>query len=208
MLTDLELAYWQLKKDRLFFKIPKKEILPECRLALKKGQDFFEAFQEYDSFALLESLPITLVESEKETSLRGQLQIFPKTQHAELNIFTTTIKKLQQQTGLPFSQIKELVIAHELYHYLSEFQLGPQREYPKLQITTFQLGPLHSKATLQESKEITAHKFAQLLTDLPFLANALDFSDLWQPEGSSSRRVQKIQEEVVGLVGEEMQRKK
>lgn len=200
MLTDLELAYWQLKKDRLFFKIPKKEILPECRMALKKGHDYFEAFQKYDSFALLETLPITLIESEKETSLRGQLEIFPKRQQAELTIFTTTIKKLEQQTGLPFSQIKELIIAHELYHYLSEFQLGPQSDYPKFQITTFRFGPLHSVANLQESKEITAHKFAQLMTGLPYLGNALDFSDLWQPEGTSSRRVRQIQEEVAGLL--------
>lgn len=79
-----------------------------------------------------------------------------------------------EAAGMPLLRYvswREVVIAHELFHYLDETKKAvPQQDY---RLKLWQLGPYTHQTELSVLREISAMAFAQKLTDWPFYPGRL-----------------------------------
>ncbi|MEL7625038.1 MAG: hypothetical protein AAGU12_15860 [Clostridiales bacterium] len=87
------------------------------------------------------------------------------------------IQGLCLQKGLePWSLAREMVLAHELYHYY-------ERQDPGLDARSlWGQNKLFGRRYLRSLSEIAAHRFSQILLQIPFYPGELDFPD----EGGSN----------------------
>jgi len=88
---------------------------------------------------------------------------------------------LADEAGLaaafPAADMRELVLAHELYHHIAFTTLGQVSE--RCRLPWIRLGPLTLRRRVPALDEVAAHVFAQTLLDLPISPAILDWLTLY-----------------------------
>lgn len=201
---DIALAYLMLREDRLFDRIPVKEhykIIEFClQMGRKKAEEIGESSPSPGILDLLSDLGIKLVTKEKYVipDMRFMGNHLKKEKDAYIErIYCSeylprpaTIVVYQNTVDLAYeiftgngfaidkNLIREIFIAHELYHHLEETNKCIIKSYPR--VTIIGKGRWQIKVMINTCSEIAAMAFAKEVLKAPFFPKIIDLFILSQ----------------------------
>lgn len=180
--TDELMSLAELKEDLYFKKIPDDRVKYYIDESIKIGQeaarDILNTFQGKNVIEICEENKIRLDKPDEEydfeiVRLRGKYD-------SDINsiiLYDLSIKKVESALSdskvglkLSYDEIKEIQIAHELYHYLEDKEIGAT--YDKLEdIRVF----LTKRYPVMKCSDIAAHIFCKELLKLSYHPKILDY---------------------------------
>jgi hypothetical protein len=171
-----EIGMWELKNDLLFNKIPLEQQQEFIDLAWNIGSTTAVRYcREYHTDIPTEfvaKLGLTLIELEQVASI-PQIRICseyysnPKRIVLYKNTIEEEIEKLKAKGIMEFDKylkIRELFIAHELYHHIECHDIGVTSQ--KGRIVICKIGPFRITSGVKALSEIGAHGFTKTLLHL------------------------------------------
>ncbi|MGL9746964.1 hypothetical protein [Enterococcus sp. DIV0170] len=174
---DEKYAEYLLSQDHLYKKIPETQRWDLLNKAIACGRETASEFTSTDlwAFCQQESIEIEYFEEEiKAENFRFVLAEFQLPNRIRINqsLLREAETFLAEQEFLKDRRVEEILLAHELYHYLE----NQQESYTTQKQLTYQTGPFKRQARVHSLSEIAATSFAKELLDLnfsPILLNAL-----------------------------------
>ncbi len=145
--------------------------------SIECGIDAANRFENKSIYELLSDYNLKVVDQIDEGEFRNLFGLFRYPN--EITIFTTNIyrvyKKLKSNDiDISEEKIKEVVLAHEFFHYLENKE--SDKFYTKCEkITTFKLFKHEFKSNITALSEIAAMNFAKRFTHLDFSTYVFDY---------------------------------
>lgn len=176
-ISDLQIGQFLLMQDHLYKKIPENERLKLIQQAIECGRRAAGMIPASDlqDYCWQEKIEVEFFEEAlKSDNFRYVLAEFQLPKHIRINqnLVDQSASFVAEQKFLQGQQVTEILLAHELYHYLENkhqlFTIQKQLNY--------QTGPFKRSARLHGLSEIAAMTFAQEslgLTFSPVLLNVL-----------------------------------
>lgn len=178
-LRDEQIGHFLLSQDHLYKKIPEVKRSEMLHQAIDCGKRTAQDFAEEDLWKYCQKNTIQVeyfTEDLKAENFRFVLAEFQLPNRIRINqslLKEAEVLFLAQQEFLQGQKkVKEILLAHELYHYLE----NQQESYTTQKQLTYQTGPFKRQARVHSLSEIAATSFAKELLDLnfsPFLLNVL-----------------------------------
>ncbi len=163
--------------ENLCDKISKEKKEEYIKKSIECGNSNANKYLNSSIYDLLKANNIEVYEEINEGEYRNLFGLFHYPN--KITIFTTNIyrvfKKLNQN-GIEITEekIKEVVLAHEFFHYLEN--KDSKNFYTKCEkITTFKLFKLELKSRINALSEIAAMNFAKTFTNLGFSTYVFDY---------------------------------
>jgi hypothetical protein len=171
-----ELGMWELKHDVLFNKIPSERyhefIEFAWNIGYKTAQEYMNKYETRVPTELAGKLQLTLLELDNgylspEYWIFSEYMSNMKRIVLYKNTIVAEVKKLKSQ-GInefdDYTKIRELFIAHEIYHHIECHDQGLTSRKKKL--VTFKLGPFAMTSGIRALCEIGAHSFTKTVMNL------------------------------------------
>ena len=168
-----ELGMWELRSDTLFDKIPKeqyKELIDFAwQIGIETAKSYTEVLKTSIPSEMVKKLGLKVVEVDKKFGI-PEYRIYSEyySNLKKIVLYSTVIDEAFQKIDekykesiLDYSMMKELFLAHEIYHHLECHNIGLTSK--KKKITTFQLGPIKITSGIRALCEIGAHSFTKTL---------------------------------------------
>lgn len=205
--TDEIMSLAELREDQYYKKIPEDKIRYYVNESIKLGKEvanhILNTFGEKSVIEICEEKKLKLDKPEEEydfeiVKLRGKYDSDEKT----IILYDLSIKKLEKalidsKVGLELSydEIKEMQVAHELYHYLEDKEIGATCE--KLEnVRIF----LTKKYPVMKTSDIAAHIFCKELLKLPYHPKILDYYYLIGTEYTDEAHLKNYIDELYGIL--------
>ncbi len=189
--NDETLAVLELQRDLLFHRISAGHVRSYVSASLLSGREQAEKLRgegiDSPSIAQLcekKRIHITLSDSKQGMAgmtFRAKIS-YARDGGAELTLFRTAIADLVENVNplLPpesrftFETARDMLAAHEYYHYLEFSEIGDTADKTeKVEIT--KLFGKRRFARIMRCSEVAAHAFAKALLNLNFLPNLTDY---------------------------------
>ena len=145
--------------------------------SIECGKEYALKYKDKSIYDLLEENNLKVKEEIEEGEYRNLFGLF--TYPNQITLFTTNIYRVYKKlnnNGLDISEekIKEVVLAHEFFHYLEN--KDHKNFYTKVEkITTFKLFKLNIKSNVIALSEIAAMNFAKNFCSLDFSTYIFDY---------------------------------
>ncbi len=186
-------AYWELKEDPSYPRIPKEERLRLIRAGIDAGERMADAYRAEDLERLMKEDGVVLHRFTEPSPIGIHAQIQYGDGVKSVDLFPETAKQLEavmHSTPYPYSarQFEQMFLAHEFYHWLEYSGRTPLRAGIKpLRHKLFGLIPHHF--TPCRLSEIAAHAFTNRFCRLPFDSRLPDYLILYEEMGKSRSEV-------------------
>lgn len=178
------LAWLDLRSDAVFNKIPADRYRYYLDNALTAGATAAQEFSGQSIRDLYQQHNID-IQFEKGDGLfftvqfRAQFEFSEKKAIRRVTLYQPSLESLQASSGLPIDKIIDIHLAHEFFHFLEYSRKQPVGERLE-KVCNLKVGPFRRYSTVASTSEIAAHRFCQLLNNLPFYPTYYDF--LWLVE--------------------------
>ncbi len=180
--TDELMSLAELREDLYYKKISEEKIRYYINESIKIGQEaannILNKYQGSSLIEICEEKKLKLDKPDEEydfeiVKLRGEYD----SDENSIILYDLSIKKLEKALNdakvgleLSYDEIKEIQIAHELYHYLEDTEIGVT--YKKLEdVRIF----LTKKYPIKKTSDIAAHIFCKELLKLSYHPKLLDY---------------------------------
>lgn len=170
------LGMWELEHDVLFGKIPPDRysqlIAFAWDLGRKTAHEYYENYGTRVPSQLASKLGLVLVEVQENAALPAY-QVYSEYFSNQKRVVLhkdTILKAIRHLQGKGYAycenyeQMRELFIAHEIYHHVECHVKGLTSQ--KQKIVTLKIGPLQITSGIRALCEIGAHGFAKTLLQL------------------------------------------
>ena len=167
--SDEKYAEYLLSQDHLFKKIPDDQRSELTHQAIECGKNAARNFSATDlwEYCRQEAIEINYFTEElKAENFRFVLAEFQLPNRIRINqsLLDEADEFLKEQEFLKDQRVDEILLAHELYHYLE----NQQNLFTIQKQLTYQIGPFKKQARLHSLSEIAATSFVQELLELRF----------------------------------------
>ena len=179
--SDEFLAYLELKQDMLFHKIPDEKIPYYVSSSLEKGRNMALKYQGETLEGMFNTLNILVSPAKNNGSFykvkfRAQFEVDSKG-NKEIIVYNQSIQELADKNLITFENMKKIVLAHELFHFLEE-SFGEVVSEELEAIETFKIFGFSRKAKISRTSEVAANAFAKKFLKLKYLPNYFDYQYL------------------------------
>lgn len=183
ILTDEFLAFLELKQDLFYDKIPKDEIPYFVRESLQFGSQKAHQLNFADVQQLYTDANIRIREETHngvffKVELRAQFESDRKGNH-QVYLYQASIQKLAAANHLSADQMKDIVLAHEYFHYLEE-QNQQHLSEMLASVETMKILSWTRTVKIRRASEIAANAFAKELLRLEHLPSYFDYQYLFK----------------------------
>lgn len=177
---DINYGKYLLSQDHLYKKIPENQRSKLIQQAVECGKTAAENLAADDlwDYCHQEKIEIEFFQEElKAENFRFVLAEFQLPNRIRLNqsLLTAAEPFLLAQDFFKDQQAADILLAHELYHYLE----NQQQLFTIKKQLTYQTGPFKRQARLHALSEIAAMSFAQAHLDLSFSPVILNLALLY-----------------------------
>lgn len=171
-----ELGMSELKRDAVFSRIPPERYDEMISFSWQTGESAARDYTKKTGSSIPSEMAKRMklkIKSENWEQGHGNVRVYSEyedkfnliTLHP--NVISAGIQKARSH-GLnqvkSYAAARELFIAHEIFHHLECRKLGLTSR--KMEITTFQFGPVKIKSGIRALCEIAAHAFTRTLYDM------------------------------------------
>lgn len=184
--TDQIMSYAELKEDNVFSKIPKKDmkkyIIDPMNVGKIAAKEIKSKYPDNSLIDICKEKDITVNIVDKAPKVK-LVKIRAEYIHHEktLNIYRNSIDEMCEQfegvkMGLSITQDKiiDIHIAHELFHFLENEELGLTNLKMK-KVNLFRLFGKKRESTILKTREIAAHMFCKEIVGLQVHPKWLDY---------------------------------
>jgi len=167
------LGMWEIQHDILFYKIPPERYYQLIDFAWNVGREtaieYCEKYQTRVPSELAGRMELSLLEID-ENFILPETQVYSEyfSNLKRIVLYKNTISKEVKRCSdrertycESYDQIRELFIAHEIYHHIECHHKGLTSK--KQKIITFRIGPLKITSGIRALCEIGAHSFTKVL---------------------------------------------
>ncbi|MEA4845671.1 MAG: hypothetical protein VB106_00395 [Clostridiaceae bacterium] len=176
-MSDYELAYEQLSRDLLFYKIPSEQVEYYVNTAMDIGAEAAEQYQSKDICELCTENGVFIEISNRSGKFLGtrmRAEIHMKDDENKIILYQQSIDDIAKavldclpcEQQLSEDKIRKMHIAHEFFHFIEHRNDCCVNEMlPKVVI--FRILGLQRKASILTLSEVAAHSFSKRLLALP-----------------------------------------
>lgn len=176
-MSDYELAFEQLSRDLLFYKIPSEQVEYYVNSAICIGAAAAEQYQSNDIYELCAENGIIIEISDRsgkffgirmraEIHMSDDEKIIILYQQSIDDIAKAVLDCLPCEQRLSKDKILKMHIAHEFFHFIEQ-KNGCRVNEVLPKVVTFSVLGLHRKASILTLSEVAAHSFSKRLLGLP-----------------------------------------
>lgn len=185
LFNDRILAVMEIQRDLLFNRIPTGNVKNYVDTSLSIGREQAACFSGISINDLCNILNIHVEVSKYTQGFPGitfRAKIEYDKNGALIIVFSGAISDLidsvnpflQPNDRLSFEKASDILIAHELFHYLEFTKIGEISNYTE-KVDIPKLFGRPRQARIMRCSEVGAHSFAKELSGIPFLPNLLDY---------------------------------
>lgn len=200
--TDEFLAFLELKQDMLYHKIPQERIPYYVNEPLKMGKKYAQEMPTKNVKQLYETAGIQIKEEAHDgvffkVEMRAQFESDKKGNHL-VYLYQASVDKLSKANNLSPEKMKNIVLAHEYFHYLEESTKQHVSEMMD-SIETLKVAGLIRTAKIRRASEIAANAFAKEVVGLNHLPSYFDYQYLFKEKKMSLSDLEEDHQEYLRL---------
>lgn len=176
-MSDYELAYEQLSRDLLFYKIPSEQVEYYVNTAMEIGIEAAEKYQNEDICEMCAKNSVIIETSDRSgkffgTRIRAEIHMSDDEKKIILyqksidDIAKVVLYHLPCKQQLSRDKIRKMHIAHEFFHFM-EKQNNCYVNEMLAKVVIFRFLGLQRKASILTLSELAAHSFSKRLLNLP-----------------------------------------
>lgn len=191
--SDEFLAYLELKQDMLFHKIPSEDILYYLEKSLSIGKNFSSKTKSKDIFEHYAENNIKIKVEKHDgvfykVQMRAQFESDRKGNNL-VYLYEKSIAELAEINRISLKAMKQIVLAHEYFHYLEE--KSSNHVYNQFSpIESLKILGFSQKAHIRRTSEIAANSFAKNLLNLKKLPSYYDYQYLLRTKQISMKDIE------------------
>lgn len=197
---DAMWAYFDLKEDFIYKKIPRQKRQYYVEAGVKAGQDQAKKYQGKDIRSLLEADDVEIRHFSDQMPIHLHSQICYDGKRKQIDIFTETAKALagaMETTPYPISreEMEWLFLVHEFYHWLEySGRVSTEQICEPVEIRTF--GMFYRKAQVRRISEIAAFFFVKQWCHLKIHPKMMDYIFVYRQMGKNMEEIDQIFEKM------------
>ncbi|MFS1030247.1 hypothetical protein ACFC89_16600 [Enterococcus casseliflavus] len=200
--SDEFLAYLELKQDMFYHKIPLEDIWNYLEKSLSIGNDYALKLNSNDIFNLYAESDIKIKEEKHDgvfykVQMRAQFESDRKNNNS-VYLYEKSIEQLAKVNKLNLNEMKQIILAHEYFHYLEESE--SKHVYNQfVKIESAKILGFSQKVHIRRTSEIAANSFTKKLLNLDYLPSYYDYKYLLETNQLSMKDIEREYEQFVIL---------
>lgn len=185
--TNKVMSLAELREDEYYEKIPEEKISyyveESIKIGLETAKNLLEDYNTIDLEKICQDKDVKIELDTDEygfelIKLRGK---YDNEKEKKIILYDKSIKRIEAKfkeikldNFLDYNKIKEIQLAHELFHFLEEEEIGVTSERLEL-LTVRHIGLIKRNYPISKTCDIAAHIFVKELLKLPFHPKLIDY---------------------------------